>query len=71
MIGDGFSPISPIFFILPLKDFFDRNVSGMLRMIKIDHREPSAPDIGDSFPLFQEFMFLNFGDNAVKMNRTA
>jgi hypothetical protein len=71
MIGDGFSPVSPILFILPLKNFFNGKVSGMLRVIKIDHGEPSATDIGDNFPLFQDFMFLNFGDNAVKMNRQA
>jgi hypothetical protein len=71
MIGNGFSPFSPIFLILPFKDLFDSKISGVLGLIETDHPETSTPNIGDNLPLFQWFIFPNFSDNTVKMDRFA
>jgi hypothetical protein len=71
MIGDVPAPFRPILFIFPFKNPFYFEIPDILGGTEMNYPKPAPANIGDPVSLFQDFLFGNFCDNAVKMSGLA
>jgi hypothetical protein len=69
MVADISTPIGPTVLVFQLKDFFDRKISGVLRIGKMHHPKPASAQIGYGIAGFQVFPLRYTGNGAVKMDR--
>jgi hypothetical protein len=78
MVADGSPPVSPVFLILPFKDFFDAKLPGIAgfflvfrEITKVDNPKAAAADVRYRLSGVQLFPPGDTFQNAVKMDRLA
>jgi hypothetical protein len=72
MVGHNAAPFRPVFLIFPFNNFLDGKFSlfrGSVFLVKVDNSKTAAPYIAYKISFIQSFMFRQFRNNTVKMDR--